>query len=480
MLSGDLKNCEEVNKSKGYCEKCKEGYYLTSGDKTCIKTEKCYQSIFETCIKCNGGFYLDKKDSTCKNQTDRGTFAHCKESIDGKTCDICDDNYFFDEEGKCILFNFCSKASDNGLECIKCNKGYYPTHYGKICTTTENCYTGDKETGICSTCNPEFYLDFKDGQCKSNQEDNEFINCRMADNGICTQCQMGYYLGEDNRCSYTRFCSESKNGTCLTCMDDYFLGLDNRCSEVEHCIYSVYYSCLECEDNFYYDTKDKKCKKAEGIFYNCKVGYSDSFCESCKKEYYHNKTDYLCYSNEEEGPFYKCARTDLSAEYCAECIEGYYIGYIDKKCSAIEGCALSENENKCLECDLYYCLNAKNGQCVLNDEINSDEEKFYYRCIKTNEEGNKCEICDEEYILDENGLCVDEEHCEEKNLDGSCKKCYSNYTEGIFCLNKDFLCVNVYYKENCLECNNNYDFFNCTKCYDGYIVNELGDCIKNE
>ena len=87
------------------------------GDNNCIKTDNCFESIFEVCTKCNFGFYLDKKENECKNQT--GIFEHCKQSIDGKTCDICEDNYYFDEEGKCININFCLKKQ-NEIRCEKC------------------------------------------------------------------------------------------------------------------------------------------------------------------------------------------------------------------------------------------------------------------------------------------------------------------------------------------------------------------------
>ena len=38
----------------------------------------------------------------------------------------------------------------------------------------ENCYNGDKDLGICIECKDNYYLDFNDGKCKSNQENNEF------------------------------------------------------------------------------------------------------------------------------------------------------------------------------------------------------------------------------------------------------------------------------------------------------------------
>ena len=478
LFSGDLKNCKDIDKSRGICTSCKEGFFLNIGDNNCIKTDNCYESIFETCTKCNFGFYLDKKESECKNQT--GIFEHCKQTINGKTCDICEDNYYLDEKGNCININFCLEKKDQN-RCAKCQSGYYLSEYGTSCTTTEHCNTGDKDIGICSICNIEYYLDFKDGKCKSNQENNNFKNCRMADNDICLQCNFEYEIDQSNKCANTKFCADSNNGICIECIDNYYLGLDNRCSDVKHCIYSDYYSsCKECEDNYYYDIKDKKCKKAEGIFENCKSGYSTYSCENCKNDYYLNHTDSLCYSNQEEGPFYKCAKTDFNTERCNICEDGYYLGSQDNKCSKIEGCALSENENKCLLCEQYYCLDAKNGSCIINDEIFNEDEKFYYRCNLTNEEGTKCEICDDGFILNEKGLCFDKAHCKEKDEDGKCKLCQNDYENGFFCLNKDFGCVDLYFEQKCLECNDNLDLYTCTKCFEGYFLDDFGMCEKNE
>ena len=99
----------------------------------------------------------------------------------------------------------------------------------------------------------------------------------------------------------------------------------------------------------------------------------------------------------------------------SNCIEEYYLGYEDSKCSLIEGCAISENENKYLECDLYYCSDAKTGQCRDNDVIEDEDKIYYYRCIKTDEKGTKCDVCPENLFLDENGFCINYDHCEEKN-----------------------------------------------------------------
>ena len=468
---GDLKNCEEINISNGLCEKCKEGFYLNSGDKKCSKIENCFESTLDVCKKCNKNFYLDKKESKCKNQTD--IFEHCKQSLDGKTCDICDDYYYFDEEGKCIALNFCLKSL-NEYRCEECAKGYIPCKYGTSCVTTENCYFGDSALGICTSCIEGYYIDYLDGKCKPNDKEDDFKHCRIADEGACIQCSDKWELSEDQKCTNTKHCAETDIDKCIACSDNYYLGLDNKCSKVEHCIYSNEYLCFECEGDYFYDIGFEKCIIGEGNLANCKYGHSTSSCHKCKDDFYLNETDKLCYSNK-EGELYKCAKTDSKGDKCVECINGYNLGDIDKKCSTLEGCALSENENKCLECDLYYCLDAKTGQCVDNDVIEDDEKKFYFRCNKTDKEGNMCEICDSGYTLDKNGLCVDEEHCEEKNEDGICNKCL-NSEEGIYCLNKDFGCVEIYSNAGCLSCNNNLEFENCTKCYDGFELNDNNDC----
>ena len=463
-----LKNCETINMNTGYCNVCKSGYYLSEGDRKCSSIEFCNESIFGVCIKCNFGYYLDRKDLICKEQKD--PFENCKETIDSKTCSICNEDYYFDENGKCIDINYCNKGAK--YKCEECQKEYYLTYTKDSCTNTNNCYYGDKNLGICSECNEGYYIDYKDGKCKSNKENNDFKYCKKADNNICYECISGYELGKDNKCTNSKYCMESYNGNCIECIDNYYLGLDNMCTNVEHCIYSDYYICIECEDNYFYDINDKICKLTNLNFANCKSGYENGFCFECKNDFYLNQTDNLCYSNKENGLFYKCEVTDTESKYCIKCIEGYYLGIKDYKCNKVEGCIQSENENKCIECDSYFCLDIKTGKCEYNDEIIKEDKKYYYKCNKTNEEGNRCEICIDGYYINENGLCVNYENCIEKNLDDTCKKC-KNY----FCLNEYFGCKEFDY-DNCLECNDILDFRKCTKCYDDYELNEYNKCVK--
>jgi hypothetical protein len=375
----------------------------------------------------------------------------------------------------CTQINYCSK-SKNEYECEKCIDGYYITEYGDSCTPEINCHYGNKALGLCTVCKENYYIDISDGKCRSNTEDNEFKNCQKA-NKKCINCINPYFIDEDNNCALTANCAYSEEGICIECSDNYYLDLDNMCINIENCIHSKSGECVECKDNYYYNKRNKTCLKAEGDFENCKSGYDDWICTECKNDFYLNQTDCLCYSNtEEDNMFYKCAKTndytDTGIDQCSECIEGYYLGTKDNKCSKIEECAMSENENICIECNDNYCLNAKSGTCENNDVINDEKSKIFYKCNKTNEEATACEICLNGYDLNEDGLCVDNEHCEEKQND-ICIKCQDQY-----CLNNYFGCVFSFYG-NCLECNDILDFDICSKCVEGYELTEYKRCVES-
>ena len=477
LLSEDLKSCKNINTLNGFCLNCTEGFYLNNIDLKCSKTENCSESKYGICKKCNKGFYLNKKEEKCIIQNN--SFINCKISILGEKCDICDDNYYFDEEGICISMNYCSLGDKKRNICKECNEGYFLSEFKDSCTNEQNCYEGDKDLGICLKCRQGFYLDYKDGKCKLNTENDEFKYCQISDNNLCKNCLYGYYLSEDLKCSLAKNCAEVYNGQCTLCINNYYLGLDNKCSNVENCIYSNYFEeCLECKDNYYYNKKNFKCEISRGIFKGCKYGHSDWKCLSCKYNFYLNQNDSLCYNNNEEGPFYKCALTDFNGEYCAKCIDNYNLGEKDHKCTLLKGCKLVNNENKCIECNEDYCLDVNLGTCEYNFEIINKEKKFYFRCNKTNKEGDKCEICDNGFVLNNNGLCMDINNCEEKDEDGNCKKCKIN-ENGYFCLNKDFGCIETYF-DDCLECGDILDFDKCTKCIDGYEIGEYDLCYEIE
>ena len=472
LESEDLINCQNIDTVTGLCTECKQGYFLNTGDFKCIKTQNCYESAFGKCTYCNGGFYLDKKTDNCLTQS--GVFLFCRESLDGKKCDLCENDYFFDENDNCVGTNYC--ADGQYYRCNKCVDGYYLTFDKTACTKEENCYSGDRVNGLCNYCKGDNYINLDDRTCHSNQEDDDFKNCKKVENGKCTSCEYDFNLSGDGKCTISTNCAEVENGDCVHCSEGFFLTLDNRCLTTEHCIYSErYYECNECEEGFYYNKQDKVCYKYTENYENCKsTNYDGTYCFWCKNGFYANQTDHLCYSNEEKNDFYKCSLSDTTGRYCIGCEDGYFIGYTDHKCSKIDGCLISENEEKCLECDDRHCLNVKTGECGSNEVIKKEEEKLYYRCNRTNEEGTKCAKCLDGYELSDKGFCVDKIHCSVEE-DGVCVKCKNNKSYSS-CLNSDFGCVPTSYMK-CIECNNILDFDICTKCPEYYKLNEDGVCI---
>ena len=479
LYSDDFKNCEKINTETGACKECKSGYYLNEGDKKCTKTEYCLESIFEICISCKDGFYLDKKENKCKEKTD--IFMFCKQTIDGENCDKCNSGSYFDEEGVCVKSKFCQKSL-NG-KCIKCKPGYYLSVNNNNCIDTENCYIGDVDTGLCTECNMYFYLNYKNYKCISNLEDNEYKYCEKVLENTCIKCEYGYHLGKDNKCTFTRNCKESEFGKCLLCNENYYLGKDNYCSNIKHCIYSRFNDCLECENGYYYNILDKKCYKNEGEIKleNCKYScsYPDKIrCCECKNNYYLNLNQSLCLNNSEKGAFYKCMSTDEKGENCLKCIEGYHLGSEDKLCTLNKYCKKSENENKCLECEENYCLDVKNSKCISNQFLEKENNKIYFACLRTNEEGTKCEKCISGYQVNQEGYCVNYNNCEIKEKE-KCKKCKNmkNDRGYFYCANDVFGCVEGFF-ENCLRCENLFDLYTCSECEEGYEKNQYGACIK--
>ena len=473
LKSEDLANCRMINYETGLCQTCEEGYFLNAGDFRCSKTQNCYESTFGKCSLCSAGFYLDKSDDQCKSQA--GTFINCQESLDGESCEKCAEDYFSDEEGNCVSVKYCSKGIYYG--CDECIEGYYLTDDKRACTKEKNCSSGDRLYGLCDYCSGNNYIDLDTRKCHSNREDDDFKYCKKVENGACLSCEYDYNLSADGKCTMTKNCAEVENGICTQCLEGHYLDLDNRCTETEHCIYSeIYYECKECEDGFYYNKNDKVCYKYKEGYENCKsTSYDGEYCFWCKKNFYSNQTDHICYSNEEKDDFYKCILTDTTGTYCIGCEDGYFVGYDDHKCSKNDGCLRSENVDRCLECDENHCLNLNTGKCASNEKITKEEDKFYYRCKETNEEGTECASCLDEFELSEKGFCVDTIHCTKKE-DGVCVKCKNNRSYSS-CLNSDFGCVPTSYMK-CIECDNVLDFDICTKCPDFYTLDESGVCVE--
>ena len=477
--SDDLKNCKNIDNKNGLCIGCNQGYFLNKGgDFRCIETENCGYSLFGKCVSCAEGYYLNKRNDKCEKI--ENSFFNCKSTIDEINCEICKEDYYIAKDGQCSETLKCS-VTDKG-KCKTCEDGYILLDNGS-CAKELKCKFADKDTSLCDYCLEEYCLDQKDMSCVPNTEFNEYQNCFKYKNG-CRQCIFGYALGDDLKCSTTNHCGKSYNGTCLECSKNYYLGYDHKCTGIEHCIYSGHnyeLPCDECEDNYYLDFLYKVCTYVtDEKFKNCKVSSSMGYkCSSCKNNYYINQGDDLCYSNTDKNDdFYKCESSDFFGNKCEKCVENYFLNEGDKKCSKIENCKFSENEDICIECRDGYCLDLSKKQCIENDYIDDEKKKFYIACNITNEWGTACQECIDGYEVGENGYCIDNKRCEEKK-DGNCIKCKNDdFDEGKnYCANEVFGCIGTVL-QNCIRCDDILDLYSCTECEEGYEPNLYGVCYR--
>ena len=76
MDTEELLNCQEYD-IYGHCLKCKENYYMNSGDKKCSNTQNCLYSTNSTCDICDLDFYMDKTNKSrllCLSNIETNTF----------------------------------------------------------------------------------------------------------------------------------------------------------------------------------------------------------------------------------------------------------------------------------------------------------------------------------------------------------------------------------------------------------------------
>ena len=392
----------------------------------------------------------------------------------------CEEGSYYSEDGKCSETNFCKKTHKD-LSCKECIYGYFLTNDRGACTQDQNCENGDKKTGECNFCMKDYYIDLQEKKCYDNTIEEKYKFCIIVDKGICTNCELAYFLSGNNKCTITPNCSISENSLCTKCQEGFYLGLDHRCCSVEKCIHSYMGTCNECEDGYYMDVNNNICVESKDNFINCKKNsiLNPELCDLCKNDYYISYKDYLCYDNTSPGPFYKCEIGNYLGDKCITCIDGYYIGRVDSNCSKIEGCLQSLDENTCSECDDYYCLDNK-GNCSDNYYVIDEDKKYYFRCKKLNEDGTKCEICERDLNTTEEGICYDNEHCEIFQ-DEKCIKCQKDNPWGYYgyCLNEVFGCIDSFL-EHCIRCDDIFNLDMCTQCEEGYEINEYGECDEIE
>ncbi|OMJ96116.1 hypothetical protein SteCoe_293 [Stentor coeruleus] len=367
--------------------------------------------------------------------------SFCAKCESENRCVECYDNYFLDEEsGQCFSCHFHCKSCTSYQNCSAC-KNTDPVN-GICYFCGDLCKTCTLEG--CIECLEEAYL--KDGECIHCSEG--CAECYNSDECIACYSNHRYING---KCVYIGACKDFNGISCLECELGYYL-YDGRCllcfPNCKYC--NSYDECTECfDDSYLYNGKCFKCSE------NCK-SCDDERCFSCDFGYYQEI--------EECKPCKEGCTSCISSEICESCADSYF--FMNNKCEKCSdnNCKNCETDGNCIICESGYTL--VNNICL----------KCPDNCDKCSEDLN-CLQCNEHYIKNDEGYCVENYGCEDYE-NGKCYKCENNYyIQDGKCFKSDSNCNGQLSSPYCVGCltNTTYldDNFYCSECPYGssYCVN---------
>ncbi len=206
-------------------------------------------------------------------------------------CNTCASGYYNETS------NFCGKKPDNcdnfnsgTKNCVKCDPNFYIHNNLFDCVRNTNplCSTVDIESkNACNTCITDHI---------PVDSENEIICKRITPNcnthnaeKICTACNSGYYLEDNNLCrEMTSNCLSTSTGSpkdaCTACNTGFHLSGslgDIKCdSNLEKCLnYSVVPDgCSKCAEDFYLLNNNYCQSKIR----HCKETDPDNITDPCK------------------------------------------------------------------------------------------------------------------------------------------------------------------------------------------------------
>ena len=216
---------------------------------------------------------------------------------------------------------------------------------------------------------------------------------------LCVKCELNIYTPDQKGgCENANHCIIGNNqciecnelgNLCQKCIEGYFPDENGACSYTDNCEISYKGKCLKCKENFIL------------------IGLVDTFNEGIK----------ICKSLI-SGDLKNCEKINTQKGYCEECKKGFYLNDGDKKCSNIENCHESTFDS-CIKCNNGYYLDKKQNKCIFQDEI-------FKHCIQTID-GQKCDLCEEDYFFDKTQKCVGVNFCEISKGNYRCQKCILGY-----------------------------------------------------
>ncbi|ELP86306.1 hypothetical protein EIN_126840, partial [Entamoeba invadens IP1] len=224
-------------------------------------------------------------------------------------------------------------------------------------------------------------------------------NCISYENGICRQCEDGYfYDGITKTCNSCGLnCNKCVNNTyCYQCSSNDNIIRNGVCVN-SNCLYSNSGKCVKCDKGYYLSSGNCVVCNIQ----NCDYCSTQTTCSLCQVGYYWD--GFSCMNNKgfvntNNKLIYCTSATDyLSDDICNNCTSDIY------------NCEMCM-DGKCIKC-LDYAIYT-NGECLTESSCNSI----------TN---NKC-LCNSESIYNGNACISKRENCSYDRLSG-CDECIEDH-----------------------------------------------------
>ena len=146
--------------------------------------------------------------------------------------------------------------------------------------------------------------------------------------------------------------------------------------------------------------------------------YGDELCFQCEKGYGLYNGQKSC--KKIENPIKNCSLSNLmsEAEKCDECENGFVLSYKDNACKIVENCfylSYQDGKEVCGKCNPGYAVSFEGMNCIQ-----------FENCEKLAKGDIKCSECTYYYHPNAEGKC-EETPCENYDENDVCTKCFEGY-----------------------------------------------------
>lgn len=445
--------CAGYNPENGFCTSCFSGYTLDSRSGQCLqsvsKDKNCQEAALDgSCLKCFPSFILNVNKQCAPLNQLCATY-----NPSNGDCTSCYQGYML-SAGNCVIkiSDPNCKVFNNDGSCKECSATFFISR-GKCTRFNPLCATTNPNNGDCLSCYPGYVLN--QGNCSIGSTVT-IQNCRIVENGQCTQCANNFFKAPNNTCvQISPLCAtaDPQSGNCLSCYQGY--GLQNGACVINpaiaNCRQTANNLCAECSTGFFLQNGgciqiSPLCATADprtGSCVSCYAGYSLSRGEctvsrqdaNCRK-YNNNQCvecsqGYMMINGACAVINTLCRTVDPSNGNCQTCYAGYEL--------AGGNCIIPQNNDpNCIQKSSSTCLYCQNGYWLSNNLCTPLSRKCQTYDMNT----GFCTSCSPSFRL-VNADCVGspsstDPNCVSADPSGRCTGCIPN-----FYLSRNGLCTLV-------------------------------------